>query len=282
MTILVTAASGHLGRLVVDALLDRGVAPAGVVATSRRPESLADLAESGVAVARLDYDDAASVEAALDGVDRMLLVSGTDPGARLEQHRAVIDAAARAGVGLIAYTSIFRADTSPLPLAPDHKATEELLAASGVPWVALRNSWYSENYLSTVEQARATGEVVASAGDGRVASASRVDYAAAAAAVLSEEGHAGNVYELGGASWSFDDLAATIGAVVGREVAYRPVSTDEHVAILESVGLDAGTAGFVAALDSGIRDGALADAPDDLERLIGRPATPLAETLAAA
>lgn len=282
MTILVTGASGHLGRLVVESLLARGVAPAEIRAGARDTAKIADLAEQGVQTVRLDYTDAASVASAVAGADRVLLVSGTEMGQRATQHAAVISAAAAAGVSQFVYTSAPRATTSSLVLAPEHKATEEAIAASGVPATILRNNWYTENYLSNVAQAGASGVLSASVGDGRVASASRRDFAEAAAVVLTSEGHVGQVYELGGdVAWNFDELAAAISELSGREVVYTPLSTEEHAAQLAGFGLDEGTIGFVTALDANIRDGALAEVTGELSRLIGRPTTPLLEGLRA-
>lgn len=283
MTVLVTGASGHLGRLVVDSLLARGAAPAEIVAGARSPQKIEDLAAKGVRMVPLDYDDPATIAAALDGVDRVLLISGSDVGRRAEQHRAVVEAAAAAGVDLLAYTSLGKGADSPLPLAPDHVATEAAIAASGVPAVILRNNWYFENYLSDLERARETGEIAASVGDGRVSGASRADYAEAAAAVLLEDGHAGKVYELAGeTAYGYDELADAIGEVIGRPVAYRRLTTEEHLLGLRAAGLDEGTAGFVAALDAGIAAGGL-DTPDPtLARLIGHPAATPTEALRAA
>jgi NAD(P)H dehydrogenase (quinone) len=210
----------------------------------------------------------------------VLLVSGSRPGVRVAQHRAVVDAAARAGVGRIAYTSGLQADDTPLVVAPDHAATEEAIRASGLPFTLFRNGWYTENYVQTLQQARETGVVAASVGDGRVASASRADYAAAIAAALAGDGHDGAVYELSGdTAWGFDDLADAIGELTGREVTHRRLSPEEHLAALREAGLDEGTAGFVVALDGNIRDGALALTTGDLARLAGRPSTPLVEGL---
>ncbi len=283
MTILVTGATGHLGTLAIEALLSRGVAPADIIAGGRRTEKLSGLAARGVRVAELDYDRPETVSAAIDGADQVLLISASEPGNRAAQHQAVIDAAAAAGVRQLVYTSAPKATTSALILAPEHKATEEAIAASGVPATILRNGWYTENYLPALEQARSTGELVASVGSGRVASASRKDYAEAAAAALTSGEHLGKTYELSGdVAWDFYDLAAAIGAVIGREVAFRDVTPEEHVALLRAAGLDDGTAGFVVALDQDTKAGLLADTSGDLRRLIGRPTTPLVEGLAEA
>lgn len=283
MTILITGATGQLGRLTIDSLLARGADPQTIIAGARDVSKAADLADRGIRVVALDYDDTASVSAALDGVDSVLLISGSEVGRRTPQHKAVIDAAKAAGVSKLVYTSAPKATTSDLILAPEHKATEELIAASGVPSVILRNNWYTENYAGSAAQAAETGVLAASVGDGRVASASRRDFADAAAVVLLEDGHIGEVYELAGdAAWDFSELAAVIGEVAGRPVEYRALSTEEHAALLAAAGLDEGTIGFVTTLDADIRGGALAHTDGTLARLIGHPTTPLVEGLRAA
>lgn len=279
MTILVTGATGNLGRLVIESLLERGADPQSVIAGARDVTKAEDL---GVRVARVDYSDPASVRSALEGVDTVLLVSGSEVGQRVAQHKAVIDAAKDAGVAKLVYTSAPKATTSDLVLAPEHKATEELIAASGVPSVILRNNWYTENYAADLARAAETGVLASGAGAGRVASASRNDFAEAAAVVLLDEGHLGQVYELGGdVAWNYDDLAGAIAEISGRDVAYQPLTADEQLAGLRAAGLDEGTAGFVVALDAGIAAGALADTDGTLSRLIGRPTTPLVEGLRA-
>ncbi|WP_199421568.1 SDR family oxidoreductase [Actinotalea solisilvae] len=283
MSIVVTGATGHLGRLVVEGLLDAGVPASDVVAVGRRVERLADLAGRGVRTARVDYADRASLDAALEGAETLMLVSGSEVGRRVEQHAAAIDAAATAGVARVVYTSAPAADDTPLVLAPEHKATEELLRASGLAVTVLRNGWYTENYLPALEQARATGEIVASVGDGRVASAPRADFAGAAVAVLTTPGHEGRTYELAGDhAWTHDELAAAVSEVVGRPVAYRAVTPEEHLEVLRAAGLDEGTAQFVVALDGDTRRGLLAGGSSDLRDLLGRPTTPLLDALRAA
>ncbi|MFF2053936.1 SDR family oxidoreductase [Leifsonia sp. NPDC058194] len=281
MTIVVTGATGHLGRLTVDSLLARGVAASDIRAVGRSAERLAPLAAQGVETAVIDFEKPETLTAAFAGADALLLVSGSEVGKRVQQHRNAIEAAEAAGVGRIVYTSAPRATDTDLILAPEHKATEELLAASSLPVTVLRNNWYTENYTGLLDQAAATGEIVGSAGAGRVASASRKDYAEAAAVALITPGHDGAVYELSGdMAWSFDELAEVVGTLVGREVAYRSVTPEEHTGILTGAGLAEGTAGFVVALDGNIRDGALGDATTTLSELIGRPTTPLAQGLA--
>ena len=283
MSVVVTGATGQLGRLVVEDLLSGGLPAGQIAAAGRSVEKIADLADRGVRVAAIDFTEPDTLVAAFTGADVLLLVSSSAIGARALQHANVIEAAAAAGVGRIVYTSAPHADTSALVLAPEHKATEALIQASGLAFTILRNGWYTENFLGSVEQARATGELVSSAGAGRVASASRADYAAAAARVLTETGHEGRVYELSGdTAWGFDELANVLGDLVGRPVVYRSVTAEEHLAILTAAGLDAGTAQFVVALDGNTRDGLLAETSGDLGKLIGRPTTPLAEGLRAA
>lgn len=281
--IAVTGATGHLGALVIDSLLTTQD-PASIVAIVRDAARATGLADKGVQVRKATYDDPAALESALQGVDRLLLISGSEPGKRVPQHTNVVNAAKAAGVGRIAYTSAPHADVSTLVLAPDHKATEEVLRASGVPFTILRNNWYTENYVQAVEQAKATGVIVAATGNGKVASASRADYAAAAAAVLIGDGHENRIYELSGdVAWTFSDLAAAVSTIIGQPVTYQAVSPEDLVTILtDQAGLPQGTANFVSALDANIANGDLADATSDLRTLIGRPTTPLVEGLRAA
>jgi NAD(P)H dehydrogenase (quinone) len=283
MSIVVTGATGHLGRLIVEGLLRDGVAPAEIVAAGRSTEKLADLAERGVRVVQMDYTDPESMAVAFAGAQALMLVSSSEVGQRVAQHAAAIDAAKLAGIGHIVYTSASQADTSALILAPEHKITEELITASGIPFTVLRNGWYTENYAAAAAQAKETGVLVASVGDGRVASASRADYADAAVAVLTGEGHTNAVYELSGdTAWTHSEFAAVLTDILGRDVVYTPLTEAEHLAALEAAGLDAGTAGFVVALDGNIRDGLLSETSGDLKALIGRPTTSLRDGLLAA
>jgi NAD(P)H dehydrogenase (quinone) len=278
MAIVVTAATGQLGSKVVERLLERGVPAEEILATARRPEALEDLKDKGVRVARLDYDDV-DAEVVSEG-DVVLLVSGDKPGSRVPQHERVIRAAAKANAARIVYTSAPAADDTDLVLAPEHAATERLIKESGLPYAFLRNGWYTENYRQAFEQARATGTVVASVGDARVASAARADFADAAAVVLSTGGHEGAAYELSGDhAWDFGELAAAFADALDRPVSYEPVSPERHQQILVEAGLDEGTAGFVVALDQNIGAGLLSVTTGELSRLIGRPTTPLAETV---
>lgn len=278
----VTGASGQLGHLIVEGLLTAGVPAGDIVAVVRTPAKVADLAARGVQVREGDYDRADSLATAFAGVDVLMFVSGSEAGSRLPQHEAVIAAAKQAGVRRIVYTSILRADTSGLPLAAEHKATEELLKASGIPYTILRNSWYTENYTAQIPGFVERGEIVGAAGDGRVSAATRADYAAAAVAVLTTPGHENKVYELGGPSFTLAELAQAVSDGTGTDVAYRNLTVPELVAHLEAAGLPTGTAGFVAALDEGQGRGDLEVSDAELVQLIGRPATSLADAIQAA
>jgi len=282
MTTVVTGATGHFGRLAIEALLARGVAPGEIVATGRRIGLVSDLAARGVVVYFASYDDPATLDAAFAGADKLLFVSGSDVGRRMQQHRNVVAAAARAGIRHVAYTSGPHADHSTLPVNPEHKATEELLTASGVPATFLRDNWYSENYLGDLATARQGGEIISATGAGRIASAPRADYAEAAAAVLTQDGHQGKAYELAGdTAWDYDELVAILSRLVGHEVVRRDLTPLQRQAQLEAAGLPPDAADFVTAMDASIAGGALADVTGDLSRLIGRPTVPLATTLAA-
>ena len=281
MSIVVTGATGHLGRLVVEALLDRGVPGGQMVATGRRTEPLADLAERGVVVRRADFDDPASLREAFTGAERLLLVSGSEPGRRIEQHGNAIDAAKAAGVRHIAYTSIVRADTSSLLLAADHRGTEELLAASGVPHTLLRNAWYFENYTPQLPVYLEHG-IVGSVGAARISAAARADYAEAAAAVLTGEGHEGAIYELGGASFTMAELAEVVSTATGRTVTYTDLPVEQYAQVLVAAGLPEPVAAVFADGDRGAAAGELLVDGSDLEKLIERTPTPLADVVTAA
>jgi NAD(P)H dehydrogenase (quinone) len=279
MTILVTGTSGHLGRLIVESLLARGVPASEVVATARNLDSIADLAAKGVAVRRADYNDAASLKDAFVGVDKAILVSSSEVGQRATQHANVIDAAAHAGVSLLAYTSIANADTSTLLLANDHKETEKYLKASGLPVVLLRNSWYIENWTEQIPVALENGAVLGAAGHGVVSAATRADYAEAAAAVLTLDDQAGKVYELGGTPFTLAEYAAELSAQSGQPVTYQDLPTDDYVAILEGAGLPNGVATVYADADRGLKEGELLVEGGHLEQLIGHPSTQLSDAI---
>ncbi|MEU4598917.1 NmrA family NAD(P)-binding protein [Nocardia sp. NPDC023988] len=277
MTVAVAGASGQLGRLVVEALVAAGERPVAIV---RDPAKVADL---DVEVRQASYDDAAALDAALIGVDRLLLISGNEFGARVAQHTTVIRAAERAGVELLAYTSIPRAEVNPMILAAEHRGTEEVLAGASVPTVLLRNSWYWENYSQAAALAAQTGVLRGAMDEGRVSGAARVDYAEAAARVLTGDGHAGRVYELGGdEALSGPDLAAAIGAATGATVRYENLPTSEYAATLHAAGVDEQFATVLADSDAGIAQGFLEVRTGDLTKLLGRPATPAASVFASA
>jgi len=275
MSIAVTGATGNLGRLVIEGLLRSRSAP-NIVAIVRDKGKAGDFIEKGVQVRVAAYEDATALETALAGVDRLLLISSSEVGKRFSQHRNVIDAAKSTGVGRIVYTSAPKASTSALILAPEHKATEEYLAGSGLPYTIARHNWYTENYKQQVGTSKQTGTVVAAVGNGRVASATRADYAAGDVALLLGEGHEGKIYEFSGDyAWDYSELARAIGNIIGKPVRYQSVDADTLVGILKAAGLDEGSAGFVAALDANIASGLLSEASGELSKLIGRPTTPL-------
>lgn len=279
--IAVTGATGHLGRLVIDHLLRRGAEPSEVVAAVRSPAKAADLAERGVVVREADYTKPDTLGPAFDGVDRLLLISASDVGRRAAQHRNVIEAAQGAGVGLLAYTSVAHADASPLMLAAEHRETEAAIRASGLPFVLLRNGWYTENYTGTLAQTLQQGAILGSAGDGRVSAAPRNDYAEAAAAVLTTDGHEGAVYELGGDdAFSMAELAEEITRQSGTDVVYRDLPPEEYERALVGFGLPDAAAALLRDFDEAIAEGALLVESGDLRRLIGRPTTPLADAVA--
>jgi NAD(P)H dehydrogenase (quinone) len=279
MTIVVTGATGHLGRLVVESLLRRGASPDDVVATGRNTEHLAELAEQhGVRTAVADFAAPATLRAAFDGADRVLLVSGNEMGQRVAQHTAVAKAAKEAGVELLAYTSIPRADTAQMALATEHRETERVIRESGVPFTFLRNSWYFENYLPQIPTYLEHG-VVGAAGEGRISGAARADYADAAAAALLDPTSAGRVYELGGSSFTLAELAGTVAEASGRRVTYTEVSPAQLTEILVGAGLPRPYAETLVSAELGIARGELEVTSGDLERLIGRTPTSLRDAV---
>ncbi|MEU8154737.1 SDR family oxidoreductase [Micromonospora sp. NPDC048986] len=281
-TYAVTGATGRLGRLVIEQLLDSGVPAAEIAAIVRSPEKAADLAARGVEIRKANYDDPSTLPGAVAGVRRLLLISGDAPGQRVAQHTAVIDAAKLAGVERLVYTSILKADTTANPLAPEHKATEEVLAASGLTYTVLRNGWYTENYTDQLPQYLESGTILGATGGSKISTATRADYAGAAVAALTRDEDGNAVHELGGTAFTFDELAEAVTEVTGTRVVHQDMSAAELASALENVGLDAGTAGFVAALDQSIANGELATDSDDLSRLLGRPSTPLRDAIRAA
>jgi len=271
--IAVTGATGQLGRIVIDALLKK-VPAAEIVAAVRTPAKAADLAALGVIVRQADYGQPETLEAAFAGVDKLLLISGSEVGQREAQHKAVIDAAKAAGVGFIAYTSLLHADTSPLGLGVEHRATEALLKAAGIPFALLRNGWYTENYAASIPPALAHHAFIGAAGEGRIASAARQDYAEAAAEVMTRDDQAGKVYELSGDdSYTLAQFAAEIAAQSGEKVEYVNLSQADFAAALKGAGLPEGLAEMLADSDAGAEKGGLFDDSRQLSKLIGRPTT---------
>jgi NAD(P)H dehydrogenase (quinone) len=281
MSIVITGATGHLGRLVVESLLRRGVPAEEIIATGRRTEALADLAERGVVVRRADFDDEAYLREAFAGAEKLLLVSGSEVGQRARQHGNAINAAKAAGVQFIAYTSILRADTSTLLLAAEHLATEHLLAEVGVPHTLLRNGWYIENYTGQLPVYLEHG-IAGAAGTGKVSAATRADFAEAAAAVLTGDGHAGATYELGGEPFTMAELAEVVSAASGRTVTYTDLPLEQYQSVLVGAGLPEPVAAVFADGDRGVADGELFVEGSDLEKLIGRAPTTPADAVAAA
>ena len=281
--IAVTGASGQLGRLAIQFLLSRHPA-ARILAIARDPAKIADLAEAGVHVRQGDYDRPDTLDAALAGVERLLLVSSSEIGKRAPQHQAVIDAAIRAGVGLVAYTSLLHADTSPLGLAVEHVQTEQALQASGLPHALLRNGWYAENYTAGIAGALQHGVVLGSAGDGRLSLAARADYAEAAAIIMASDAtQAGKVYELAGDhAITLTDFAALVARKTGIPIAYQDLPQQDYRDALLSAGLPGFVADLLSDSDAGAAKGGLFDDSGTLGRLIGRATTPIEDVIASA
>lgn len=280
--IVVTAATGKLGRLVVEGLL-RKVPAREIAVAVRNPDKAKDLAARGVEVRRADYSRPETLGAALAGADRLLFVSSSEVGRREAQHAAVIDAAKRARVPLVAYTSVLRAETARIALAAEHKTTERALRASGLPFVLLRNGWYTENYTENLGPALQHGAIAGSADGGRIAAATRADYAAAAVEVLTGAGHEGKTYELAGdVPFTMAELAAEVSRRAGKTIVYRDLPPGEYRAVLTGAGIPGPFADLLVDSDLGVARGELDDSTGELRRLIGRPTTPLADAVAAA
>jgi len=277
--IAITGATGQLGQHVINNLL-KTVPASEIVAIVRNPAKADALSQKGITVRQADYTDQAAFTTALSGVEKLLLISSSEVGQRATQHQNVINVAKAAGVKFIAYTSLLHADKSPLGLRDEHIATEKALGESGIPYALLRNGWYTENYLASAPPALEHGVFIGAAGDGKIAAATREDYAAAAAKVIAEEGHAGNVYELAGdTAWTLSELAAELSKQSGKPVTYQNLSEADFAAALKSVGLPAGLADMLADSDVGASKGGLFDDSRTLSKLIGRPTTPLAESI---
>jgi len=280
--IVITGATGHLGRSVIAALLKK-VPASGIAAAVRNVEKARDLAALGVHVRHADYNLPEAWDTALKGADKILLISSSEVGQRARQHRTVIDAAGRTGVKLLAYTSVLRADRSPLGLAAEHKETEALIRASGIPFTLLRHGWYTENYTAGIAGALVRGAVYGCAGEGRVSSATRDDYAEAAAVVLTAENQAGRVYELAGdTSYTLAELAAEISLQSGKSIGYVDLPASEYRDVLVKAGLPEAIAELLADSDTCVSKGALFDDGHQLSKRIGRPTTSLATAVAVA
>lgn len=277
--IAITGATGQLGQHIIETLL-KTVPASQIVAIVRNPAKATALSQQGITVRQADYSDEAAFTTALQGIDKLLLISSSEVGQRAPQHRNVINAAKAAYVKFIAYTSLLHADRSPLGLADEHVATEKMLAQSGIAYALLRNGWYTENYLASAPAALEHGVFIGAAGEGKIASATRADYAAAAARVISEDGHAGKIYELAGdAGWTLSQLAAELAKQSGKKVVYQNLSEADFAAALKGVGLPAGLADMLADSDVGASKGGLFDDSHTLSKLIGRPTTSLADSV---
>ncbi|GAA2944769.1 SDR family oxidoreductase [Streptomyces enissocaesilis] len=280
MSIVVTGATGQLGQLVVEGLLEKVPADQ-IAAVVRNEEKAAPLAARGVQVRIADYDQPDTLTTAFHPGDKVLLISGSELGKRVPQHQAVVDAARAAGVALLAYTSILGGPKADFTLGRDHQATEEIIQDSGLPHVLLRNGFYSDDYLNGLADTLKRGRIDGNAGSGKVASATRADFAAAAVTVLTEDGHQGRTYELSGdTAWTFTDLAAEISRRSATEVTYNNLAPAERRTALLQAGLPEAIADLLVDIDDAIARGLLADASGDLSRLIGRPTTPITETIA--
>ncbi len=282
MRIAVTGANGHLGSHIIDYLIGRGVAAADIVAIVRNEAKASALAEQGVRIAVAPYEDEAALTAALDGVDRLVFVSASEVGKRVAQHTNIVNAAKTAGVTFIAYTSLLNLDTSELGLAPEHAATETLLADSGIDHALLRNGWYWENFASAIHSGKATGKFFGAAGSAKVSGAARRDYAEAAAIVITSEDQADKVYELAGSpALTYQGIADAVAEVIGSDVTYVNQTVEEYTATLESLGMPAEVAAMFASMDPIIEKGALYSESTDLQDLLGRASTSAVAALSA-
>lgn len=277
MKIAITGATGQLGRLIVSRLKEK-VQVDNIVALARSPERAQDL---GVKVREADYDRPETLGPALDGIDTLLLISASEPGKRVRQHRNVIEAAKKADISWIVYTSLLHADTTSINLGEEHKITEKELKESGIPFTILRNGWYTENYNASIPMAIDSGAVFGSAEEGKISSATRIDYADAAVAVLTGEGHQGKTYELAGdEAFTMEELAAEISHQSGKSISYKNLPEAEYAAALADAGVPEAFAKSVASWDVSASKGDLFNDSRQLSRLIGRPTTPLSDTVA--
>lgn len=277
MKIAITGATGHLGNLVVNKLKEK-TSTDNIIALVRSPEKAAHL---GVEAREADYNKPETLDRSLIGIESLLLISSSEVGKRATQHKNIIEAAKKAGVKWIVYTSLLHADTSMLSLADEHRATEAELKKSGIPFTLLRNGWYTENYTGSIPGALASNAFIGSAGDGKISSAARADYAEAAVVVLTQKGHEGKIYELAGdESYTLSDLASELSRQTGKEIPYKNLSETEYATALTSFGLPEEPAKAIAGWDVAASKGALFDDSHQLSQLIGRPTTPLSVTVA--
>ena len=281
MKIAITGATGELRQWVIQSLL-KNAAAANIVALVRNESKAANLKGQGIELRLFDYDTPATLASALSGIDKLLLISANEVGRRTAQHKAVIAAAQQAGVPYIAYTSLLNADHSPLGLAQEHRETESLIKASGLQYTFLRNNWYSENYLAGFTHTVEIGTLDGTAGEGKISSAARADYAEAAANVLTTSGHENKTYELAGSiSFTLADLASDIANVSGKEITYQNLSAEDYTQALTQAGLPAGLVDIIVNADIQTEKGAMFSDCKDLEQLIGHPTTAIKEQVAA-
>ena len=282
MKIAITGATGQLGNLIIEQLLQLTAAQ-NIVALVRNIDKAEHFKAQGIELREFDYDRPETLVPALLGIDKLLLISANEIGRRTPQHQAVIDAAKVAGVPYLAYTSLLRADTSPLGLAQEHRETEKLIQDSGITYTFLRNNWYSENYLAGVAHTIEIGTLFGAAQDGRISSASRIDYAEAAAKVLTSTGHENKTYELAGSeSFSLSDLATFIGQAVNKDIIYQNLSAEEYTQGLTQAGLPAGLVDVIVDADIQTIQGAMYSDSKDLEQLIGHKTTSIQDAIKAA
>lgn len=282
-SILVTGSTGNLGQQVINHLLETDIEPSEIAALARDPDKASDLNERGIDVRRGDYTKPDTLHAAVEGIDKLLLISSSEVGGRAEHHRNMIEAAKEGSIDFIAYTSGLKADSSPMSIMDEHRETEEMIRDSGIPYTFLRNGWYSENYTEQLEQALNQGALVGCADEGRISAATRSDFAEAAVTVLTEDGHEGEVYELGGdEAFTMAELAEEVTQQSDTEVVYRDFSEEEYVDVLVERGVPESQVSMLAETDRAIAEGALYTDSDDLHRLIGHPTTRLTDAVAEA
>lgn len=284
-TLLVTGASGQLGRLVLDSLLASGKSPASIIATTRDTAKLADYAAKGVIVRLADFDDAASLDAAFAGADKVLIIS-TDaldqPGKRLAQHKAAVAAAKEAGAKHILYTSMPQPDDSLVTFAPDHLGTEEAIKATGIPYTILRDGWYAENLFMSLPHALETGSWYTSTGEGRIAHITRADTAAAIAGAVLKAGNESKTYTLTGTkSRTAEEIAAIVSAATGKPLKVVHVTDAQLAEGLKAAGLPEGFIPTIVSFDANTREGKIASVTSDAETLSGRKPTSFEDFVAA-